>query len=209
MIANSRVLAARTSHITRATLALFALAASACPGFTPHPSTEPDDAGETADGSADAPSDGAAATSDATANACDPSTDPTTAACLTPDDGLFVSSSGSDTEGDGSPAHPFATVGHALHAPNSAERIYICGGQYTERVALAAGATANLYGGFSCPELGAGEDADGDAGGAAADASSTEAGAGWAPGGPPTVFLRRRTTRRTTGGCLRSTASRA
>ena len=77
-------------------------------------------------------------------------------------------------------------MGHALSAANPSGRVYICGGQYAERVALASGATANLYGGFSCP----GFALDDDASSATLDAAaSTNVGApSWAPGGPATIF---------------------
>ena len=179
MIAHSTLRAAAASCVAPIFFPLFALAASACTAFSPHPPAAPDEGS----GLADAPADAADA-----AAACDPTADPTLAACLTSESGLFVSTAGSDTVGDGSPAHPFATVGHALGAPNPAGRIYVCGGQYSERVALAPGAAANLYGGFSCPEA---PDAalDDDASSAPpADASPDASAGGWAPGGPATVF---------------------
>jgi hypothetical protein len=60
-MANSPVLAARSSCVGRATLSLLDLAASACPGFTPRPSIAPDDASDVSDAAADAPSDAAEA----------------------------------------------------------------------------------------------------------------------------------------------------
>lgn len=180
MGANFKILPTRASCVAFVPPALLALAASACPGFVPRPSFEPADAQGASDGAADA----ADAEPDVAPAVCDPSADPTTAACLTSGNGLFVSPAGSDAAGDGSPAHPFATVGHALHTPNSAGRIYICAGLYTEHVALAPGATANLYGGFSCPN---GPPVD-DASSAPAEGAPTGASPGWAPGGPATVF---------------------
>ena len=111
---------------------------------------------------------------------CDPATDPTAPPCLT--GALFVSTSGSDTN-DGTPQRPFATVGYALHQPNPVGRIYICKGQYTERVALSATAVANLYGGFSCPSAAADASAIASDGGEDGGAAS-----GWAPGGGSSVF---------------------
>ena len=121
---------------------------------------------------------------------CNPATDPTAPPCLA--GALFVAPGGSDTS-DGSAAHPFATVGHALAQPNLVGRIYICQGQYTERVALAFPAVADLYGGLTCPapvdaggamiSIDAGTDAQ-----AAANLTLDGGAVGWGPGGGPTVF---------------------
>jgi hypothetical protein len=179
-------------------LAVPLAALSACAGFSPAPSTYPSDAGaETGSDASSSSLDGSpeaeASVSDAAPEAeasvpavCDPTTNPTAPPCLI--GALFVAPTGSDAN-DGSPQHPFATVGHALHEPNSAGRIIICQGQYTERVALAGSAVANLYGGFACPPitpLDAGSDATTSAGDAAA--ADAAASTGWTPGGGPSVF---------------------
>jgi len=79
-------------------------------------------------------------------------------------------------------------VGRALGAPNPAGRIYLCGGAYSERVALAPDATASLYGGFSCPEAPEVALDDGASSAPRGDASPDASAGSWAPGGPPTIF---------------------
>jgi hypothetical protein len=142
----------RLQRLSRA-LAPWLLSSAACGGFSSPPSRAEPDAGdaasatdaalETGDALGDAPSDAFSMGTDASAATCNPAVNATTAPCLVAGGGLFVSPTGSDAN-DGSPDHPFATVGHALHAANPTGRVYICGGSYTERVALQAGATADL-----------------------------------------------------------------
>jgi hypothetical protein len=181
-------------------LAPLLLSTAACGGFSPpapHPESDAGDAGLSTDvadaevdAANDAPSDASPTGIDA-APTCNPAVDPTTAPCLVAGGGLFVSPTGSDAN-DGSPDHPFATVGHALHVANPTGRLYICGGSYSERIALQAGATANLYGGFACPVS---TTLASDAGPTSFDASSdaslvadASSGQPWGPGGAATVF---------------------
>ena len=63
------------------------------------------------------------------------------------DCGVFVSSSqGNDTNGTGSKATPYATIGHAVQA--GAHVIYACTDGFNEAVTLPAG--TRLYGGLDC-----------------------------------------------------------
>ena len=68
--------------------------------------------------------------------------------------GVFVSPLGSDTTGDGSRAHPYATLGHALDmAATGTKRVYACGsaGNYTENLTLGTSRDGlAAYGGLDC-----------------------------------------------------------
>jgi hypothetical protein len=73
-----------------------------------------------------------------------PSTDP---CVITEAFGVFVAPTGSDSSGDGTRAHPYATTGHAIGAAGT-KRVYACGGNYVE--SLVIGSSAAVYGGLNC-----------------------------------------------------------
>jgi hypothetical protein len=142
--------------------------------------TEPDattEADATSDATAfDAPIEAAADTSDATPDAvasadafvCDPTLEPKSEPCAIADAyAVFVASAanmdagttdgGAATTADagsplGSMANPAPTVsqGIALAGATRKSRVYVCGGQYAESVAITSG--VGLYGGFSCAQ---------------------------------------------------------
>jgi hypothetical protein len=91
--------------------------------------------------------------------ACLGTASPDTAACVIGDSfGVFVSLAGDDTTGDGTEAHPLATVTQALTltGPGKINRIYVCatanGGttSYAEPDTLAIPDRVSIYGGFTC-----------------------------------------------------------
>jgi hypothetical protein len=91
--------------------------------------------------------------------ACVGSASPDTTDCVIGDDyGLFVSLSGDDSAGDGSEAHPLATVTKALSltGPNKLNRIYVCATPTPTATAYAEPSTVvipdrvSIYGGFTC-----------------------------------------------------------
>ncbi len=71
--------------------------------------------------------------------------------------GVFVSASGSDASGDGTRAHPYGTLGHAMDKAElgGAKRVYACGsaGSYAENVVVSASTGRDglhVYGGLDC-----------------------------------------------------------
>jgi hypothetical protein len=87
---------------------------------------------------------------------CDPSAPPSTSSCvLTEAYGVFVSTSGSDVNGKGTRASPFASLGKGIAAASAKSlRVYVCKGNvtYDEHVELADG--VSVYGGMACPTKG-------------------------------------------------------
>jgi hypothetical protein len=87
---------------------------------------------------------------------CDPTLAPKDESCVLADAyGVFVapvSSRGDDENGDGSMAHPFATIGKALSTGSS--NVFVCNGTYSENVSVAA--PVRLYAGLSCASDGGG-----------------------------------------------------
>jgi hypothetical protein len=91
--------------------------------------------------------------------ACMPTASPDSAPCVIGDGfGLFVSLSGDDATGDGTEAHPLATVTQALTltGPGKIDRIYVCATpngnttSYDEPDTLAIPDRVSIYGGFTC-----------------------------------------------------------
>jgi hypothetical protein len=118
--------------------------------------TSPDGAAEAGEDSSSTPDSSSAADTSTTPDsppACDPAQDPATTPCLVTETyGVFVSTAGSDTTGDGSRTNPYATVGKGLTAAKAAgKREYVCAGTYAETVTVdAAHDGVNVYGGFAC-----------------------------------------------------------
>jgi hypothetical protein len=84
---------------------------------------------------------------------CDGTLSPDADACVIANDyGLFVSTAGDDTAGDGTEAKPFATVTKALSATGVGKlnRVYVCADEYLEPGALAIPDRVSIYGGFTC-----------------------------------------------------------
>ncbi|MCL2725725.1 MAG: hypothetical protein FWD69_14945, partial [Polyangiaceae bacterium] len=79
-------------------------------------------------------------------NTCDPVVDPS---CLTTDNGVFVDGhkQGADTR-LGTKEFPYGTLNEALGALGTRSSIYICDGQYNEKLTLTH--AVSLYGGFDC-----------------------------------------------------------
>ena len=71
--------------------------------------------------------------------------------CVTDAIGIFVASSGLDTNA-GTRAAPVKTISHALSLAQSGsqKRIYACGGVYNESIAISE--TSAIYGGFKCSD---------------------------------------------------------
>ncbi|MGE0321023.1 MAG: hypothetical protein AB7K71_04670 [Polyangiaceae bacterium] len=97
-----------------------------------------------------------AAGSGGTGPQCDPTSLPGDDACVIDDEyGVFVSPSGSDSNG-GTMAAPFATVGKGLQEAKAAgKRLYVCadGGSFAETVSLsAANAGISAWGSFKCAD---------------------------------------------------------
>ena len=95
--------------------------------------------------------------------ACHPGDWPSQSPCVIDESiGVFVASAvtstGSDTSGDGSRAHPYATVGKALAEAHlkMLGRVYVCNATYTESVHISGSTEANLFGGLACPGSDAG-----------------------------------------------------
>ena len=85
------------------------------------------------------------------AAACDPDASPHDAPCVVAlGNGVFVAPppAGSDALGTGTASSPYATIGYALAHSNGANRLYVCGGSFSEAVAIDAG--ISLYGGLGC-----------------------------------------------------------
>jgi hypothetical protein len=85
---------------------------------------------------------------------CDPTQPPSASPCVIAEAyGVFVAPSGSDANGDGSRAAPFATIGHGIAAASARSvRVYVCGAtgvRYDEHVRLTDG--SSVYGGLACP----------------------------------------------------------
>ncbi len=87
--------------------------------------------------------------------ACDSSSDDpsvTTDPCiLTETYGVFVAtptSGGSDANGTGTRAKPYATISHALTNLNGLARVYVCGGSYSDQVSVTT--PVSIYGGLTC-----------------------------------------------------------
>lgn len=84
---------------------------------------------------------------------CDPTKSPKDEPCVLANAyGVFVAPAptGDDDAGDGTTAHPFATLGKAL--ATSSSNVFVCDGAYSESVAVTA--AVRLYGGLSCPSDG-------------------------------------------------------
>ena len=103
------------------------------------------DAATQADASADGgPADGAAPRS--CAPQADPKASPT---CIDDAVAAFVDGvSGSDSA-DGTKAHPYKTVGHAL-ASTSYSRVFVCAGTYAEQLSITSARPVSLFGGLAC-----------------------------------------------------------
>lgn len=87
---------------------------------------------------------------------CDPSLTPSEAACVIDEaHGVFVAPDGNDEAGDGSRAHPYATIARAVTAALShGKRVYACanGGPYAESVSIVSASALQMFGGFSCSD---------------------------------------------------------
>jgi hypothetical protein len=89
------------------------------------------------------------------APACDPASAPSETACVIDERyAVFVSPAGSDSTGEGSRLHPYATLGKALlQAAAAHARVYACStlGPFREAVTLDTSLDgAALFGGFDC-----------------------------------------------------------
>jgi hypothetical protein len=116
--------------------------------------------------SADAATDGAHDAGSEQVPTCDPTAAPKDNPCVLGDAyGVFVASGAADgqaaagdasttsTNGDGSMAKPYDTIGQALAHLGTTRRIYVCNGAYNEQVRITT--TVSMYGGLSCdPEAG-------------------------------------------------------
>ncbi len=71
-------------------------------------------------------------------------------ACIDEGIGVFVDAAGGDDAGDGTRAHPFKTIGHAVASAGFKPRIYVCDGTYAEDVSLDGTTGVSLYGGLKC-----------------------------------------------------------
>ena len=81
---------------------------------------------------------------------CDLAMDPKDApACVDDADGVFVDATNGNDSGDGTKAHPFASITKAI-AVGSKNRVYICSGTYTDALTLSSQHAVSLYGGFAC-----------------------------------------------------------
>jgi Protein of unknown function (DUF1565) len=105
------------------------------------------------------PAGGSAGAAGAAGAACLGTESPESTDCVISDDyGLFVSLSGDDTTGDGSEAHPLATVTKALSltGPNKLNRVYVCAtpsattSVYAEPDTVVIPDRVSIYGGFTC-----------------------------------------------------------
>ncbi len=108
------------------------------------------------DGSMDASPDGARDGSPGseagadTGPSCDLAMDPKDApACVDDADGVFVDATNGNDSGDGTKAHPFASITKAI-AVGSQSRVYICSGTYTDPLTISSQHAVSLYGGFAC-----------------------------------------------------------
>jgi|GEM_PF-1104042 len=103
--------------------------------------------GNSGDGGADA----AAGSGGAMPSACDGSLSPEVDGCVISDEyGVFVSAAGSDTDGKGTQAAPFATVTGALAQLDQIKHVYVCAADYVEPETLEIPDRVSIYGGFSC-----------------------------------------------------------
>jgi hypothetical protein len=88
---------------------------------------------------------------------CDATASPSVATCVIDDaHGIFVSPKGSDATGDGSQAHPYASLAQAMSAVTATKRrIYACadGGAYAETIQTVAALDGiAFFGGFHCKD---------------------------------------------------------
>jgi hypothetical protein len=83
---------------------------------------------------------------------CDGTLSPDVDACVISDKyGVFVAPTGNDSTGDGTQAHPFATLTTALsHIEKLKKHVYVCSGEYTEPDMLKIPDRVSIYGRFSC-----------------------------------------------------------
>jgi len=69
--------------------------------------------------------------------------------------GVFVAppaNGGDDTNGVGSRAHPYATIGQGI-AKAGVKRVYVCVGTYSEQISLTTASDGiQVYGGLACPQ---------------------------------------------------------
>jgi hypothetical protein len=95
---------------------------------------------------------------------CDISKSPHDDPCvLIAGNGIFVSPLGSDDSGEGTPASPFKTIGHALAQATTVKKLFVCAtaGTYAEHVTFGVSDDAGtsgvsidgvtIYGGLTCP----------------------------------------------------------
>jgi hypothetical protein len=69
--------------------------------------------------------------------------------CISNDNGVFVSSTGSDEMGMGTMKSPFATITHALtKITGTTNSIYVCEGAYSDQITVSV--PVNIYGGLVC-----------------------------------------------------------
>jgi hypothetical protein len=127
---------------------------------------------------------------------CDASATPKANACVIDEAfGVFVAPpafGGDDATGDGSRAHPYATVGNGI-TQAMGKRVYVCASTYPEQVVMSVLVSgAQVYGGLACPAAvmrdggvdasdGATEAHDGSFDGASNDAVAVDAGPPAAP----------------------------
>jgi hypothetical protein len=83
-----------------------------------------------------------------TGPSCTPDAPPSMNGCITATSGVFVSTGGSDTTGNGSMTMPYATISHALANLGTSTAVYVCNGPYMDQITVSAG--LSLYGGLTC-----------------------------------------------------------
>lgn len=138
------VSAATLTSIAALTFSGCASSAATCADDSTCPGSPNADAGDGSVGPGDAQPDVVAPPA-----GCDPTADPKDAPkCVVSDYGIFVdATSGLDTNA-GTPDAPVRLISTALGLLKGKPRIYVCEGNYTEKVALAS--AVSIYGGFAC-----------------------------------------------------------
>lgn len=135
----------------------------AADGTHPHDgTTDAHDAGAEAtthdggvDGAAESGTKDAAADAMGDSGSCNGAAAPSAEPCVIAEAyGVFVAPAahgGSDASGDGSRAHPYATIGHGI-ASAKGKRVYACAATYAEQLTVSTNVDGiGIYGGLACP----------------------------------------------------------